>query len=78
MLRNDRLKALRAHHALTQHTLGERIGKDAQYVSKLERRILTSVSTTTIEQLADALHCSTDYLLGREATPDVQGIPASP
>jgi transcriptional regulator with XRE-family HTH domain len=56
-------------HILTQSALGERIGKDAQYVSKLERRILTSVSTTTLEKLADALECSTDYLLGRVDQP---------
>ena len=65
MIDGERIRQLRAQHGLSQSALGKGIGKDGQYVSKLERRILTSVTTDTLEQLAGALDCSTDYLLGR-------------
>jgi transcriptional regulator with XRE-family HTH domain len=66
MLYGERVRTLRQQQSLSQGALGKVIGKDGQYVSKLERGILTSVSTTTLERLADVLKCSTDYLLGRE------------
>jgi len=66
MLHGKRVKILRQQQSISQGALGKLLEKDGQYVSKLERGILTSVSTTTLERLADALRCSTDYLLGRE------------
>jgi len=69
MLDGERIRHLRTQHKLSQGALGKSIGKDGQYVSKLERGILTSVTTETLEQLADALDCSTDYLLGRTDDP---------
>jgi transcriptional regulator with XRE-family HTH domain len=69
MLDGERIRHLRTQHALSQGALGKSIGKDGQYVSKLERGILTSVTTETLEQFADALDCSTDYLLGRTDDP---------
>jgi transcriptional regulator with XRE-family HTH domain len=66
MLHGERVKMLRQQQSLSQGALGKLIKKDGQYVSKLERGVLSSVTTETLEQLADALRCSTDYLLGRE------------
>jgi len=66
MLDGERVRHLRGQQSLSQGALGKLIGKDGQYVSKLERGILSSVTTETLERLADALRCSTDYLLGRE------------
>jgi len=66
MLHGERIRILRKQRPLSQGALGKLIDKDGQYVSKLERGVLSSVTTETLERLADALGCSTDYLLGRE------------
>ena len=64
MLQGDRIRDRREHVGLSQEGLARRIGKDGQYVSKLERSVRTNITTDTLEQLAAALVCSTDYLLG--------------
>ena len=46
--------------------LGDEIGQDQSYVSRLERGELTEITVTTLERLADVLRVSTDYLLGRK------------
>ena len=66
MLQRQRIFELRTQKGLSQEGLGRLVGKPGTYISKLERGVLTSMSTTTLERLADALRCSTDYLLGRE------------
>jgi transcriptional regulator with XRE-family HTH domain len=66
MLQKDRLLQLRMQRGLSQEGLGKLVGKPGTYISKLERGVLTSMSTTTLERLADTLKCTTDYLLGRE------------
>ena len=65
MIDGTRIRQLRTQRGLSQGALGAGIGKDGQYISKLERGVLTSVTTETLEHLAGALACSTDYLLGR-------------
>jgi transcriptional regulator with XRE-family HTH domain len=72
MIHGERIRQLRTQLMLSQGALGKGIGKDGQYVSKLERGILTSVTTDTLEQLAGILDCSTDYLLGRTDDPCLQ------
>ena len=67
MIQGERIRMLRTQRSLSQGALGKLIAKDGQYVSKLERGVLSSVTTETLERLADALGCSTDYLLGRKA-----------
>lgn len=67
MIHGERIRMLRTQRSLSQGALGKLIEKDGQYVSKLERGVLSSVTTETLERLADALGCSTDYLLGRQA-----------
>jgi transcriptional regulator with XRE-family HTH domain len=67
MIQGERIRRLRTQRSLSQGALGKLIAKDGQYVSKLERGVLSSITTDTLEQLADALGCSTDYLLGRQA-----------
>jgi transcriptional regulator with XRE-family HTH domain len=69
MLDGERIRHLRTQHRLSQSALGKGIGKDGQYVSKLERGVLTRVTTETLERLAGTLDCSTDYLLGRTDDP---------
>jgi transcriptional regulator with XRE-family HTH domain len=75
MLDGARIRLLRLQRSLSQGGLGKCIRKDGQYVSKLERGVLPSVTTDTLEQLAGALDCSTDYLLGR--TDDCRPQPAT-
>ena len=67
MIDGGRIRTLRAESKLSQSALGTKIDKDGQYVSKLERGILTNVTTDTLEQLASALGSSTDYLLTQVA-----------
>jgi transcriptional regulator with XRE-family HTH domain len=55
---------------LSQRSLGEAIGQDQAYISRLEQGRITNVTVDTLEKLADVLEVSTDYLLGRVAEPD--------
>jgi len=64
MLRGQRIRDRREQLGLSQEALGRRIGKDVHYISKLERGIRTNITTDTLEHLAEALVCSTDYMLG--------------
>lgn len=59
---------------LTQKELGAVIEKDQAYISQIERGIQSGITTETLEKLADALHVSTDYLLGRvkKSDPDLK------
>ncbi len=72
MLERNRIKDRREHVDLSQESLGRLVGKDGQYISKLERGIRQNITTDTLEQLATALDCSTDYLLGRADDPRPQ------
>jgi len=66
MLDRDYLRMARLRLRLSQGSLGKAIGQDQSYISKLERGEITEITVTTLERLADALHKSTDALLGRE------------
>jgi transcriptional regulator with XRE-family HTH domain len=72
MLQGDRIRQSREHLGLSQESLGRLVGKDTFYISKLERGVRTNITTETLEQLATALGCSTDYLLGRADDPRPQ------
>jgi hypothetical protein len=64
MIDSKRLKARREERGLTLGALGALIAKDAQYVWKLEAGTHAGVHSTTLKDLALALHTSADYLLG--------------
>ena len=68
MLDRDRLRLQRLKLRLSQQQLGTKIGHDQGYVSRLERGEITDITVRTLARLADALHVSTDYLLGRQET----------
>lgn len=72
MLQGDRIRERREHRKFSQGELGRWVGKDGQYISKLERSIRTNITADTLEQLAVALVCSTDYLLGLADDPRPQ------
>jgi len=69
MIRGDRLRNARQRVEMSQQRLGELVGQDQQYISKLEREVLPGMTVETLERLCDALEVSTDYLLGREPAP---------
>jgi len=71
MIHGDRLRDAREQARLSQQRLGESIGQDQQYISKLERGVLPGMTVETLERLCTALSVSADYLLGRvdQATP---------
>jgi transcriptional regulator with XRE-family HTH domain len=74
MIQGHRLREAREQHALSQGALGKLVAKDGAYISKLERGVRVSVSTTTLERLVTALDTSADYLLGLSDQP----TPAAP
>jgi transcriptional regulator with XRE-family HTH domain len=65
MLDIERVRLKRLMLRLSQKRLGELIGQDQAYVSRLERGHFPEISMTTLERLADALHVSMDFLAGR-------------
>lgn len=70
MLNAERLRLRRLKNRMSQKQLGETIGQDQAYISRLERRLIVDITIPTLEKLADALGVSTDYLLGRTDEPD--------
>jgi len=74
MIQGHRLREAREQHALSQGALGKLVAKDGAYISKIERGVLVSVNTTTLERLVTALDTSADYLLGLSD----QQTPAAP
>ena len=69
MLDTERVRMCRLQLRISQKVLGERIGQDQAYISRLERGEITDITIRTLERLADTLQVTTDYLLGREPTP---------
>jgi transcriptional regulator with XRE-family HTH domain len=65
MLDRQFLRQARERAHLSQQALGAQIGQDQQYISKLERGVLDSMTIGTLLRLADVLDCTTDELLGR-------------
>jgi len=68
-LDKERLRMQRLALRLSQQQLGRQIGHDQGYISRIERGEVTDITVRTLARLADALHVSTDYLLGRTADP---------
>jgi transcriptional regulator with XRE-family HTH domain len=72
----ERLRAERERRGLSQAELGEKTGLQPSAVSHFEtgRR---EPSFDNLRALADALKVSTDYLMGRDATPSPAGPKAA-
>lgn len=62
----NNLKSLRKKTNLTQDELGQAIGSNKQYISRLESgtRDLSKVRVETAMKICEALHCSLDELIG--------------
>lgn len=67
-----RLKAVRESRGLSQSDLAEKTGLQPSAVSHFETGG-RSPSFENLRRLADALSVTTDYLIGREASPNVAG-----
>ncbi len=80
----EQLKKTRKEKGFTQEALGNGIGYSKQAISAYERGE-NEPDYQTLCKIADALSCTTDYLLGREKAPtheaasiaDQTGLPAS-
>jgi transcriptional regulator with XRE-family HTH domain len=70
MLDRNCIYLARCARHLTQRQLGERIGQDQSYISRLERGELTEITVTTLERLAKALVLSPNTLLRWVETSD--------
>ena len=60
-----RLAEVRGIRGLTQQQLAEAAGVPAAVISHFETGVRSSASADNLVKLADALHVSVDYLLGR-------------
>jgi DNA-binding Xre family transcriptional regulator len=70
MLDRNYIYLARCAQRLSQRQLGERIGQDQSYISRLERGALTEITVTTLERLAKALVLSPNTLLRWGETSD--------
>jgi transcriptional regulator with XRE-family HTH domain len=65
----DRLARMRGCRGMSQRELAERTGLKVQHISRIETDQREHVRSDTLRRLAEALHCSTDYLVGMVDTP---------
>ncbi len=65
----ERLRQARSAAALTQKDLGIRVGAAASWISDLEKGKQKGLAAETVYRLAQALDCSSDYLLGLSDDP---------
>ena len=60
----ERIRAERKRLRMTQTDLGDLLGKDKSFISRMER-YGEHLTIPILDKLADIFSCSTDYLLGR-------------
>jgi transcriptional regulator with XRE-family HTH domain len=60
----DRLARMRGFRRMSQQDLAERTGLKVQNISRIETDQREHVRSDTLRRLAEALECSTDYLVG--------------
>ena len=65
----ERLARMRASRRMSLRELAERTGVKAQNISRVETGDRKHVRSDTLERFAEALKCTTDYLLGRTDDP---------
>ena len=61
----DRLARVRGVRRMSQQDLATRTGLKVQNISRIETDQREHVRSDTLCRLAEALRCSTDYLVGR-------------
>jgi transcriptional regulator with XRE-family HTH domain len=60
----DRLARIRGFRRMSQQELADRTGLKVQNISRIETEQREHVRSDTLRRLAEALDCSTDYLVG--------------
>lgn len=65
----QKLRELRVQNGYTQETLSNKIGVSSKTIGAWERGT-REPSLSTVDKLADIFNVSTDYLLGRNQTPE--------
>jgi transcriptional regulator with XRE-family HTH domain len=65
----DRLARMRGVRRMSQQDLAARTGLKVQNISRLETAKRKHVRSDTLVRFAEALECTTDYLLGRTDDP---------
>ena len=69
MTTGERIKELRKQAGYTQKEFGKKINKSAQVISNWERGYTTGITENDISTIAAIFGVTTDYLLGRTASP---------
>jgi transcriptional regulator with XRE-family HTH domain len=70
MLDVDRIRLRRLELRLSQKALGEAIGQDQAYMSRVENRIITDVTAETLARIARVLKVPMEQLLNLDAAKD--------
>lgn len=63
MLATDRMRLRRLELRLSQKALGEAIGQDQAYISRVERGIITDVTAETLARIARVLRLPMEELI---------------
>jgi transcriptional regulator with XRE-family HTH domain len=64
MALGDRIRKRREQLSMSQYELARRAGIAQPTISALERGRKADVTSTVLKRLAEALSCTTDYLVG--------------
>jgi transcriptional regulator with XRE-family HTH domain len=70
MLDVDRIRLRRLELRLSQKALGEAIGQDQAYMSRVENRIITDVTAETLARIARVLKVPMEQLINLDAAKD--------
>ena len=73
----DRIKRQREKRRLTQTELAELAHVNQALISRLESKINASTNTEVLKRLAQALVCTTEYLVGMHEDEDSEITPAA-
>ena len=72
-----RLRLAREQRGMTQEDLATKSGVPAVMISHFETGVRQNASADTLVKLADALHVTVDYLLGRSDSMELAGEDAA-
>ena len=66
MTKGDRIRKLRELKGLTQEELAKLLNTKRQTISKYEKGIVTNIPSDRLEEIADILETTPEYILGWE------------
>jgi transcriptional regulator with XRE-family HTH domain len=73
-LLGDRIRKARERYGMSQAELARRIKVSKQTMYQIESNKTPDPGALKVRAIADVLHISTDYLLGREEEDDVSSL----